>query len=201
MRGWLDVRRMVDVGLLTMAIDGVITPRWYAILERTSTSKALPVVVAKTVASSLIYGPFANGVFLAGVPVLRYGRAVLGRGFDWVAWRRQLLIATIRDLQLVTPCEFFNQLLVPFKYQPLGYQFSEIGFHIVLSLIAHNEMELPMKWFFRGLDNVAGTNTLTRLQQMMYAVAADEGAAAGAIDAVAAAAAAAVAAPHLGAQP
>jgi hypothetical protein len=40
------------------------------------------------------------GVFLAGVPLLRYGSKALKGGFDWLTWRQQLLIATIRDIQV-----------------------------------------------------------------------------------------------------
>jgi hypothetical protein len=60
-RPWLDVRRMLDVGFLTMLIDGLLTPRWYAILEKASISRSLPVVALKTALGSFVYGPFANG--------------------------------------------------------------------------------------------------------------------------------------------
>jgi hypothetical protein len=38
-------------------------------------------------------------------------------------------------------------------------------FHVVLSLIAHNEMALPAQWFFKAIDAVLGTHTLTKMQQ------------------------------------
>jgi hypothetical protein len=60
-RPWLDVRRMIDVGFLTMLIDGLLTPRWYALLEKASISRSLPVVALKTALGSFVYGPFANG--------------------------------------------------------------------------------------------------------------------------------------------
>jgi hypothetical protein len=39
-------------------------------------------------------------------------------------------------------------------------------FHVVLSLIAHNEMALPAQWFFKAIDAVLGTHTLAQMQQL-----------------------------------
>jgi hypothetical protein len=97
---WLRLRRTAQVGVLSMVIDGLMTPRYYQLLEKLSRSRSFLVAALKTAAGSLLYGPLANGLFLAGIPLLRYGRKIWDDGFDWAVWQRQLLIATIRDVQV-----------------------------------------------------------------------------------------------------
>ncbi len=76
-----------------MAIDGIFTPQWYKLLERFTTKKTFAVALVKTALGSLVYGPFANGLFLGGVMMLR-------KTGSWGIWRKQLLIATLRDVQV-----------------------------------------------------------------------------------------------------
>mmetsp|Transcript_9318 Transcript_9318/g.14024 ORF Transcript_9318/g.14024 Transcript_9318/m.14024 type:complete len:297 (-) Transcript_9318:26-916(-) len=118
--GWIDFRRMFDVGFLCMLIDGLITPRWYTNLEKISEEKTFKIVALKTVLSSLIFGPIANGLFLAGIPILRYGKNAFNGGYDWLNWRKQLLIASIRDVQIWTVFSPGIFLFIPLHWRPLA---------------------------------------------------------------------------------
>ncbi|CAM9407652.1 unnamed protein product, partial [Phaeothamnion confervicola] len=140
----LDLRRTADVGILTMIIDGVLTPQWYTLMERLSAAKTVPVALLKTLLGTVVYGPIANGIFLAGVPVMRFGfGGIRAGGFDLAAWRRQLLVASVRDLQMWPPFNFLNFWLVPMHWRPLAANFVGLGFVAVLSATGLSDEVLP----------------------------------------------------------
>lgn len=53
--------------------DGIFTPHWYNLVDYINDEMTLGLAFVKAVASSVFYSPFANGLFLAGARVLRYG--------------------------------------------------------------------------------------------------------------------------------
>lgn len=61
---------------LVAKTDGLFTPRWYNLVDRINDEMTLRVAFIKALAASVLYGPFANGLFLAGACALRYGMEV-----------------------------------------------------------------------------------------------------------------------------
>ena len=57
--------------------DGIFTPQWYNMVDHVNDTMTLPAAFVKALAASAFYGPFANGMFLAGARMLRYGPKVL----------------------------------------------------------------------------------------------------------------------------
>ena len=58
------------------AKDGLFTPQWYNLVEYVNDEMTLAMAFVKAIAASVLYGPFANGLFLAGARTLRYGLKV-----------------------------------------------------------------------------------------------------------------------------
>lgn len=56
--------------------DGIFTPQWYNVVDHVNDDMTLPAALVKALAASAVYGPFANGMFLAGARLLRYGLMV-----------------------------------------------------------------------------------------------------------------------------
>ncbi|CAM9483677.1 unnamed protein product [Discosporangium mesarthrocarpum] len=143
-KGWFNRRRAFDAGVLTMVIDGIFTPQWYNLLEFVSEERTLKVVVTKALAASAIYGPFANGLFLAGVPLLRYGFKGMKAGFDWPLWQRQLVVSTIRDFQMWPPLNLLSFWLLPKHWRPLTAHLVGVGLIAVLSSTSLSDTDLPL---------------------------------------------------------
>lgn len=59
--------------------DGIFTPQWYNLVDYVNDEMTLAIAFVKAIAASVFYGPFANGLFLAGARALRYGLKVRGR--------------------------------------------------------------------------------------------------------------------------
>lgn len=57
----------------------------------------LPVAFVKALAASVFYGPFANGMFLAGARLLRYGPKVTARSHPLFATATLLVVTYRRD--------------------------------------------------------------------------------------------------------
>ncbi|CAM9320942.1 unnamed protein product [Choristocarpus tenellus] len=127
-----------------MVIDGIFTPQWYNILERVSEKRTLGVVLGKAFAASAIYGPFANGLFLAGVPLLRRGWQGIKDGFDWTLWRKQLAVAMIRDFQMWPPLNIISFWLLPKHWRPLMAHVVGVGLIAVLSCTSLSDNDLPL---------------------------------------------------------
>lgn len=62
--------------LATCCADGIFTPHWYNLVDYVNDEMTLAVAFVKAIAASVFYGPFANGLFLAGARTLRYGLKV-----------------------------------------------------------------------------------------------------------------------------
>lgn len=56
--------------------DGIFTPQWYNLVDYVNDEMTLAIAFVKAIAASVFYGPFANGLFLAGARTLRYGLKV-----------------------------------------------------------------------------------------------------------------------------
>lgn len=56
--------------------DGIFTPQWYNLVDYVNDEMTLAIAFVKAIAASVFYGPFANGLFLAGARALRYGLKV-----------------------------------------------------------------------------------------------------------------------------
>lgn len=56
--------------------DGIFTPQWYNLVDIVSKERTLIIAFSKAIAASILYAPFANGLFLAGARALRYGLKV-----------------------------------------------------------------------------------------------------------------------------
>lgn len=58
---------------MARATDGIFTPQWYNLVDYVNDEMTLAMAFVKAIAASVFYGPFANGLFLAGARTLRYG--------------------------------------------------------------------------------------------------------------------------------
>ena len=63
----------------TLSADGIFTPQWYNVVDHVNSDMTFRVALAKALAASTVYAPFANGMFLAGARVLRHGIKVCSR--------------------------------------------------------------------------------------------------------------------------
>ncbi|GAB5036337.1 mpv17-like protein [Nannochloropsis oceanica] len=130
---WVRTR---NVAVLTTAIDGLLTPQYYVWMERWfSEKKSVKVIMQKLLVGICIFGPLANGTFLAGVPVLSAGAL---SGFNLAVWKKQLAYATTRDVQMWSFFYPLNFLFVPRKFRPLATNLMGLFFLVVLSLCAYS---------------------------------------------------------------
>ncbi|CAN0345367.1 unnamed protein product [Ectocarpus sp. 12 AP-2014] len=133
--------RTVHAGILNMIIDGIFTPHWYNLVDYINDEMTLGLAFVKAVASSVFYGPFANGLFLAGARVLRYG---LKTRFGWAEWRRQLTVCTIRDFEMWPPLHVLNFWLVPKHWRPLAGHLAGVVLLAVISCTGLTDAGLPL---------------------------------------------------------
>ncbi|CAM9277098.1 unnamed protein product [Scytosiphon promiscuus] len=136
-----EFKRTVHAGLLNMLIDGVFTPHWYNLVDYINDEMTLAVSVVKAVAASVLYSPFANGLFLAGAWVLSYG---MKAGFGWREWKRQLAVCTIRDLEMWPPLHILNFWLVPKHWRPLAGHLAGVVLLAVISTTGLTDAALPL---------------------------------------------------------
>ncbi|CAM9166083.1 unnamed protein product [Ectocarpus fasciculatus] len=133
--------RTVHAGILNMIIDGIFTPHWYNLVDYINDEMTLGLAFVKAVASSVFYSPFANGLFLAGARVLRYG---FKTRFGWAEWRRQLTVCTIRDFEMWPPLHVINFWLVPKHWRPLAGHLAGVVLLAVISCTGLTDAGLPL---------------------------------------------------------
>eukprot|EP00752_Nemacystus_decipiens_P004367 g3991.t1 len=136
-----ELKRTVHAGILNMIIDGIFTPQWYNLVDYVNDEMTLAIAFVKAIAASVFYGPFANGLFLAGARILRYGLKVR---FDWAEWRRQLTICTVRDFEMWPPLHILNFWLVPKHWRPLAGHLAGVLLLAVISSTALTDAGLPL---------------------------------------------------------
>ncbi|CAM9703994.1 unnamed protein product [Ectocarpus sp. 12 AP-2014] len=133
--------RTVHAGILNMIIDGIFTPHWYNLVDYINDEMTLGLAFVKAIASSVFYSPFANGLFLAGARVLRYG---FKTRFGWAEWRRQLTVCTIRDFEMWPPLHVLNFWLVPKHWRPLAGHLAGVVLLAVISCTGLTDAGLPL---------------------------------------------------------
>lgn len=84
------------VWLHTTQPDGLLTPRWYNLVEHVSEERTLPIAFVKAIAASTVYSPFANGLFLAGARALHHGPNVRDAARPSMPTRAHRLLRTFR---------------------------------------------------------------------------------------------------------
>jgi len=117
-RAWFDKRRAFEMTVLSTLIDGLLTPRYYDLLEVISTKKTLGVVAVKALIGSIVWGPLANGAFLAGIPLMRHGLNVPSH-YSFSTFKHQLKLVTIRDLQIWPIFDLISFSFLPKHWRPL----------------------------------------------------------------------------------
>jgi len=148
-----NVKRTMHVGFLTMLIDGLATPHYYNALELISEKRTMPVVLLKTFIGTAIFGPVANGVFLAGVPLLQHGLDIV-KMFNFASWKHQLLVATIRDLQIWPLLDMLNFKLLPKHWRPLASSLAALGVITFLGFATgFSQTTTPFQWFMELFES------------------------------------------------
>lgn len=120
--------------ILALVVDGLITPAYYDYIDRVDPRKNLLTIMWKALIGSAVYGPFANGLFLAALPVIEKWSL---KAFNYSEWKRQLWVVIVKDFQIWPLFELVNFYLIPKHWRPLAVNMLCVVFNAIISVTAY----------------------------------------------------------------